>query len=321
MVLIPLQVHITAGPQAGTRLQLNQSPASFGRSPENMLVLDLSVVSRNHGELLFEDGQWWLANLSQNGTKVGRKRVTKKPRPLDDGAAVIIGDDEVFRVYYAGGNEPAATPAATDIDTDDGGEQDQPQSAAPGTGKRSRSKLWMVLGIWFVLCIGLFVLLATTLKGGDDPGGTDSGSGVVLYQSADEVRKVLQREVERITPDGRLYNENVTEARESFLSQPRERYLYDAYDHYRQAMQYLPAAEELGPEDRQRYDQVLDYLSVFIYERYRNAYRLLKNEAYDDALMVLDELRDYYRANPNEDQIAQTINDLRDIASIGAEQR
>lgn len=310
--MIALQVHITAGPQAGARLKLSQSPVTFGRAPDNTLVLDLTTVSRNHGELRFEDDQWWLYNLSQNGTKIGRKRVTKKPRVLDDGASVLIGDEEVFRVYHDVEVAPETHAAAAS--TTDQTEHAQPETAAPGTGTRKRSKLWIIIGIWMVLCIGLFVLLATTV-GKDDGNGGGNNNQLVRYTDAREVRSILKREVQRETPDDYLYTVNIEQARQAEVSQPRERFLYEAYDKYREATRYLPEGTQLEPQDRQRYDRVLDDLAELIYLRFDRAHTLYGQNLYDDVIQEIDQLREFFPANPNEDPVAAQIMRLRGRAS------
>jgi len=309
--LIPLQVHITSGPQAGTRLQLTQTPVSFGRSPENTLVLDVNTVSRNHGELRFEeDGQWWLVNLSQNGTRVGRKRVTKKPRALADGDAISIGDEEVFRAYYAGDSAAAGDPAP-DTDTQgDAATQAQPASAAPGTGAGSRSKLWLFLGIWFALCIGLFILFATTCDK-TDPGEGTPTQRVQRFETVEEVHKVLRRDVERVTPDDYVYTENVKQARDAYrTSEPR--YYYDAYYHYREATRHLPAGQDLPAEDRQRYEAILDDLAELIHERFEHALGLHSTRDHEQALREIDDLRQYYRSSPGDNELVDSILALRE---------
>ena len=314
--MIALQIHITAGPQAGTRLQLTQSPATFGRAPENTLILDLSTVSRNHGELRFEDDQWWLINLSQNGTKVGRKRVTKKPRLLSDGASIIIGDEEVFRVHHVGDTAP---PAANEPASTSPAEQGAPQpgQAAPGTGARGRSKLWILLAIWFGLCIGIFVLLYTTIgqKDGDGPSRTT----LVSFDSAHEIRQILKQEVERATPDNYRYTENIAKGRTAYNRKPRE--LYEAYRYFRSAMRYLPASQKLDHVDRQRYDLVLDELSALIFERYQQASDLHQQGAHEEAIDEIDRLSRQFppsstgTPDPAQEELQAIIMALRGQAS------
>ena len=92
------------------------------------------------------------------------------------------------------------------------------------TGLGGRSKLWLILGAWFVFCIGLFILFATTC---DKPDDSDTPrSTVQRYKTSDEVHKVLRQDVERVTPDDRVYSVNVDDAREAYRTR-EDRYLYD----------------------------------------------------------------------------------------------
>lgn len=300
-----LQVHITAGPQAGARLQLSQSPVSFGRSPDNTLVIDLPVVSRQHGELVFEDGQWVLVNRSANGTRLNRKRITKKPRPIADGASVVIGDEEVFRIYLT---EAAAqaVPEAT--------QEDQPQqpSQAPGAGLKGRSRLWLFAAIWFGLMIGLFVVLFAFF-GDDGKDNTGPSNRIVLYANAEEVRDILKREPEREGYVASHYESHLANARDAYDSNPRD--LYEAYDSYRRAMRVMPEEQDnLIGEDLQRYNDVEEELAELIYEQYDRAYRAERAKQFQRAVDILDDLRDDFPAPPRESEIARAILDLREKA-------
>ena len=310
--MIPLQVHITAGPQAGTRLQIAQSPVTFGRAPDNTLVLDLATASRYHGELRYQDNAWWLANLSKNSTRVDRKRVTpKKPRALGQSASVSIGDAEVFRVSYEA-QPPAEPTPGSGVQPDT--QAPPQQEAAPGTGLRKRSRLWLLLGLWFALCIGLFIVGLTTFKEGN-PDSTGPGNSLTRYPTAQDVRDILKRTVTRETPDDYLYSINIERAREAEVSRPRDRFLHEAYSKYREALRYLPASQRLAPEDSQRYDIVLDELSVLIYERFDRAHTLYGQTLYADAITEIDLLRELFPANPNEDEVADHLMQLRGQAA------
>jgi len=51
------------------------TPCSLGRSPGNKVVLSDASISRNHAEIFFRDGHWWIHDLgSKNGTKIGARR-------------------------------------------------------------------------------------------------------------------------------------------------------------------------------------------------------------------------------------------------------
>lgn len=315
-----LQVHITAGPQAGARLQLNQSPVGFGRSAENALVLDIPVVSRQHGELtLDESGRWVLVNLSANVTRVGRKKVTKKPVPLTDGASITIGDTEVFRVYLT----PEAAEQAPAIETDQS-QQDAPQSdRAPGAGVKGRSKLWIGIAAW----IGFLLIGAVFLKAGLD-NQDEKTTGAGFYEPGNEiddmngreagitsVRRLLDDTLPPNDPNQVRYNAHLTEARNA--ADAGKRGLYDAYTHYQQAMSYAEdRSSPLAANDVLKYDNILNQLSEIIYDTYILAYRRYNAGDYKTARNLLDDLRrDFYRGDHRvDDELAGHIRMLRNAA-------
>lgn len=316
-----LQIHILAGQQAGARLQLNQSPVTFGRSAECTLIFDLPVVSRLHGELqLDKDGQWLLINHSSNGTRVGRKKATKKPIPLTDGAEVIIGDHEVFRVHL--GAEPVDQPA----EIDDVHEQAASQEThAPGSGIKGRSKLWIGLGVWFVLCIGAMIFFATLRSG--DKGNTFSATDEFYYPGreieglvGDEagiraIRQLLAEPLPFEDPNASRYATHVDRADQA--AEQGLLGLYGAYKQYQLAMSYSDNRQQPLKEPRhvQRYDRILNELSVIIYERYLYAYRVYHDNDYQQARDVLDRLRmEYYNNDDAEDPLANHIKKLRNAA-------
>jgi hypothetical protein len=67
------------------------APCSLGRSPGNKVVLSDASISRNHAEIFFRDGSWWIHDLgSKNGTKIGPKRI-EGPSALKPGDKLQLG--------------------------------------------------------------------------------------------------------------------------------------------------------------------------------------------------------------------------------------
>lgn len=65
-------------------------PFTIGRRPDNTLVLDNPMVSRNHAQLDFADGRWTLQSLTQNSvTQVNGCDI--ESRILEDGDVLLIG--------------------------------------------------------------------------------------------------------------------------------------------------------------------------------------------------------------------------------------
>ncbi|EFO81226.1 FHA domain containing protein [Oscillochloris trichoides DG-6] len=92
---MPLQIVALSGPLAGRTFALGSGPLSFGRTPENTIVISSPLASRRHAELRFEGGGYVLYDLnSSNGTLLNGQRVqVQRMRPGD----VITIGDESFR--------------------------------------------------------------------------------------------------------------------------------------------------------------------------------------------------------------------------------
>ena len=85
------RVVVVAGPLAGTSLDLEQTPVTFGRSAGNALVLDDDYVSGRHARLSPSPGAWVLEDLgSTNGTFLGTERVGE-PVAVPLGVPVRMG--------------------------------------------------------------------------------------------------------------------------------------------------------------------------------------------------------------------------------------
>ncbi|MEM6260240.1 MAG: FHA domain-containing protein [Planctomycetota bacterium] len=317
----PLQIHITAGAQAGARLQLNQSPVTFGRSAECTLILDLPVASRLHGEIQYDEeaAQWVLVNHSSNGTRVGRKKATKKPVALTDGVSITIGDTEVFRIHL--------TPAAQEPQGPAFGDQpEQPGTPAPGVGKKDRSKLWIGLGVWFALCLGAMVFFATLGEDNNDNGSNNAAAGFYYPgrefddMDAEEagilsIKRLLSEPPTYQDPNASRYSSHLDRANQS--ANQGESGLYDAYWNYKRAIAYSDNRDQPfeNQNDVLRYDRILDQLAQVIYVRYIYAFQAYHERRYDEARSTLEKLRmEYYSVESTEDPLANHIRKLQNAA-------
>lgn len=71
-----IEVEILRDGQALMTQVFTHSPIRFGRILDNDVVLPFDSISRNHCELVFREGSWWVIDLkSLNGVKVGGERV------------------------------------------------------------------------------------------------------------------------------------------------------------------------------------------------------------------------------------------------------
>ena len=74
---------------------------TFGRAPENHIVLEPSYVSRFHGEFVKEDDQWVVVDLgSRTGMRVIRPEAPEAPRMLEKGDREILRGGEAIHLLY-----------------------------------------------------------------------------------------------------------------------------------------------------------------------------------------------------------------------------
>nr|WP_120492580.1 FHA domain-containing protein [Corynebacterium lactis] len=88
----PRQLLVTAGPLAGSRMNLdNQRDITIGRSESSAFVLNDDFASSQHARLINRDGAWYLEDLdSRNGTFLNGQRV-EQPERLAPGMEIRIG--------------------------------------------------------------------------------------------------------------------------------------------------------------------------------------------------------------------------------------
>lgn len=89
---VPQQLLVTAGPLAGSRMNLNnQREITIGRADDSAFVLNDDYASGNHARLVSRDGEWFLEDLdSRNGTFLNGQRVDA-PEKLEPGMEIRIG--------------------------------------------------------------------------------------------------------------------------------------------------------------------------------------------------------------------------------------
>lgn len=110
------QVVVLRGPLAGRSYPLSSVPLSFGRTPDNSVVIASPLASRRHAEVRLEGGAYVLYDLgSSNGTRVNGQPITS--HRLSPGDVFEIGD-EAFRFEVAAAYDKtliagAAPPAPT----------------------------------------------------------------------------------------------------------------------------------------------------------------------------------------------------------------
>ena len=85
------------------------APCTLGRSQSNTVPLSDASISRNHAQIFFRDGAFWIEDLgSKNGTKLGTRRVDA-PARLKPGDHLQLGS---VHVVFSGAETPSAVASA-----------------------------------------------------------------------------------------------------------------------------------------------------------------------------------------------------------------
>ncbi len=326
----PLQVQLFTGMAAGRRARFEQSPITFGRSPENVLVIEDANVSRQHGEIRFEGGQWQLYNHSSNGTKVNRKAVKDKPRPISDGDEVYVGKQLLFSVHI----EPVEASAA-DADAPlvpqaaQAGQPGQFGAAAqqPGAGQvnlagheqdaqppKKRNKLMIGIAIYAVGLLGLVIFLSTLGNGNSKV--EDNVPELTKAQIADMIRK--PKTVQPV--DETRYIEAINEA--NLYYERRDLKPGNPYRSYA-AFQEAISVSGLGPnkfkddnlQAKRRYFAVQEQLIESVSEAYAAACAKLNRGDYEGALYAFEDVQDLWRDVTSD--LYENIAAKRAVASKG----
>lgn len=90
---MPPQITGLQGEQANRRTPIGEAPITFGRNPDNTIVLNSGRSSRRHAEIRRAGSEYVLSDLgSANGTFVNGQRLAA-PHTLRPGDIFQIGDD------------------------------------------------------------------------------------------------------------------------------------------------------------------------------------------------------------------------------------
>ncbi len=289
---------ITAGPNAGERVRINRSPATFGRDPDNALVIDLPTVSRVHGELRFEDDRWVLVNHSANGTTINRKPVGRKPRPLQDRDQVVVGDQPVLVVAL---RESAEDERVVVSESRDIGPAAAP---TPTAGMSARTRLWLVIaGFWAVVFTVVFVFV-----GLDSPEQRQSTADVPVLDDG-QIAAAIRAPLPKREPSPRTATHYFDQAEGFYqLINADPQNVFRAYHGYKTALSYTFGGDfnddrddwggkpraELGIAQK-RMLELEDRLIEEVTRLYKDAHGKLRDRRYRDAQVAFKRVMDLYQ--------------------------
>ena len=279
-----IQIHVLSGPAAGSRLSFTHGPIFCGRDNSNQVILAGPVVSRKHCEIVEIDGRWFVNNLSPNGLRVAGKKAGSKPLPLDEGTVVGVGDLDLFRVHLA----PTATmplpkdESSTEAETDD--------EAAP-VARKPRTRLWVGIGIYMVVLLGLFIYLSTLSE--NKKSEAPQPKELTRQQIESELRKPVRRTNQGL--DERLAQQSLEEAR-ALGARPEARAdgLYRTYRAYRDSLAASGKDSFDTGSDQTKYEDIRDRLIEALEKKYRNAYLTLRSQDFKSAVEEFRVVMDMY---------------------------
>ena len=142
----------------GQRFELESTPVTLGRAPDNTIILDLNSVSSHHCRIVEEGGLFALEDMnSTNGTRINSRRIIHQS--LKDKNLVQIGSVEFLFEDEASAGEADNTHIEANVEVDTAGAA-APQSftnISPFNTRKQESR-----GAWYAM---LVVLVLITLSG------------------------------------------------------------------------------------------------------------------------------------------------------------
>lgn len=268
------QIHVINRKGVGSRETFTASTVTFGRDSGNMVVTGGEHTSRLHGELRCESDRWLLVNLSPNGTELNGRRVTNKPRPLQDRDVIGVAGETLFEVRI---DEPAAA-APND------GAADQ-----SGQAMSKRTRLWLAIGIYLVLILGVFFFLNTLKQEKQDQ--QQGIAPLTREQIEQEIRKPLPPmpvDPPKSAQELKTANELIDRL-DSSRDAP-----YRCYVAYKRSLALAGRPHFEPGTDLLHYQQVQQRLIDSVSSTYAQAYQKLKSGQFRKAIEAFRRLTDIY---------------------------
>lgn len=142
----------------GQRFELETTPVTLGRAPDNTILLDTGSVSSHHCRIVEESGQFALEDLnSTNGTRINSRRIIHQA--LKDKNLVQVGSVEFLfeDASSAGEDENPHIEADVEVDTATAAAPQSFTNISPFNTRKRESK-----GAWYA---GILLLLAAAIAG------------------------------------------------------------------------------------------------------------------------------------------------------------
>lgn len=293
----PIQVTIQFGPQAGREITMQTSPIVFGRDASCHLAFDQQNLSREHGELRFEQQQWILINRSTNGTTVNRKKIKDAAHVLAVDDTIKVGKTALFSVVPS-----FVVPA---------GEDAPGQAKTAGLSFKLSPKLAMWAGIGGLWVLVLLAIILAQFN--DQLGGSSASDNTNLVElSPEAIRYEIITPVELRVADDREVVQYLRGAKELWEARDTEiDGLYRAYEAFRNAIAFTDDGLLDTPLDQRIYQVAQEQLIAQVAEQYRQAVLLFQQGDYERAERAFNDLREAYPA-PRDSQVKRNLEQYID---------
>lgn len=281
-----IQVQILAGPATGRTGSFIDPPVTFGRNADNAIVLDTPLASRQHGALVFHEGDWCVINQSTNGTTVNGRKVGERPQPVKHGDVVGVGKQKLFRIAFEQTTYETADGAAADAG-------DEPIVSDERTEAAKKMKLWIGIGIYvFVMLIG-FVVLTQVIGGEEGNGASQNVAQLSDEQIAQEIRTPL-----KLPLDERAAREALAEAQRQYERRDVDRSaLFRAHRNFKKSLAHAGLTSFSDGMVIRQFRACEEQLVTRINERYDECLHLRRSQQWTAAEQALRQLLEMYPDN------------------------
>lgn len=276
-----LAVTMLHGPANGRQVTFTHGPVTFGRETDNAIPVQASYASRYHGTMQLEKGCWFLEVISPNGCQVnGKTLAEKKRRRLVGGEAVSVGDQPLFRLDILA---PAADASGSGAAS--------PTTASTKPSLSKKTKLLVILGIWWLAVLSLFIFMSMN----DQPGYTGDHSPIAEELTAKQIADAILQPKAKQPPNEAMAARLLRQANEQGVATAASAAnLFKTYDQYQQALSYLPGDAFPDALDNLRYKDVQTKLIDEVTTRYNRAYTRLRKNSPVEAARDFTSLMGYY---------------------------
>lgn len=309
MASIQLQI-IRSGGQV-YRETYREGTIAFGREDDNQIIFTETFVSRHHGHFLQSEDNWYIENLSPNGTQVNGKRIRKKPTLLNVGDTISVGNQQIFFVEAIESNSSTPTSNTAKIEPDSKANI----KASPISPASRKMRLWISLAAFWLVVLGVLVFIQPLLSNKDTLNLNDRIPSLSPEQISQYVRQKPKDIQGNVQPDERRMNDALAEARDfSARIDASTDARYRAYRAYQRAIAYSGLELLPNSQDMRMYVQLEADLVRDITNRYYEGYSLLRSHNFRGAEQSFRTLIRYF-PEPDNPLIRNVEAQRRDIGS------